>query len=48
MVCEALFFPYYYVLYRHLSDSNGDLPHYATKANERIALAEKCFDVCNI
>ena len=45
MMCEVVFFPYYYFLYLRLSKQNDGLSHFATKKNERIQLAEKCFNV---
>lgn len=43
MLVEALFFLYYWYLFRHLHTANDDLKHFATCKASRRKLMEDCF-----
>lgn len=48
MAVEALFLPYYYLLFRQVLGANRDLQHYCKNQSERMLLVRDCFDALSL
>lgn len=48
MIVEALFFPYYYYLFRLLNKSKSELEHFASNKRTRMRLVKNCFQALRL